>query len=98
MDIQRIEASWEGRRPALSRSGAVSFDRPTDMQETEVGGVKNLWIRARINAGNYGAPGSYELQGANWVFKEDRPLRPPMLKTRGESVCSPKNQRAISIW
>src|SRR5947209_1319302 len=60
---------------------ALCFDRPADMMETEVGGQKNYWIRARINSGNYGAPGSYELQGANWVFKEDRPLRPPCLKT-----------------
>ena len=66
---------------ALTRNGAVSFDRPLDMIETEVGGQKNFWIRARINSGNYGAPGSYELQGQNWVFKEDRPLRPPCLKT-----------------
>ena len=50
------------------------------MVETEVGGQKNYWLRARINAGNYGAPGAYELQGSNWVFKEDRPLRPPCLK------------------
>jgi hypothetical protein len=51
------------------------------MVETEVGGQQNFWLRARINSGNYGAPGSYELQGANWVFKEDRPLRPPCLKS-----------------
>jgi hypothetical protein len=66
---------------AFTRNGAVGFDRPTDMVETEVGGQKNFWIRARINAGNYGAPGSYELVGQNWVFKEDRPLRPPCLKS-----------------
>ncbi len=66
---------------AFTRNGAISFNRPPDLLETEVGGVKNLWIRARINSGNYGAPGSYELQGANWVFKEDRPLRPPCLKS-----------------
>jgi predicted phage baseplate assembly protein len=66
---------------AFTRNGAVSFDRPSDMVEVEVGGQKNFWIRARINAGNYGAPGSYELVGQNWVFKEDRPLRPPCLKS-----------------
>ena len=66
---------------AFTRNGALSFDRPTDMVETEVGGQKNFWIRARINSGNYGAPGTYELVGQNWVFKEDRPLRPPCLKT-----------------
>ena len=66
---------------AFTRSGAISFDRPTDLVEAEVGGQKNFWIRARINAGNYGAPGSYELIGQNWVFKEDRPLRPPCLKS-----------------
>jgi Baseplate J-like protein len=66
---------------AFVRNGAISFDRPGDMIETEVGGQKNFWIRARINAGNYGAPGSYELIGQNWVFKEDRPLLPPCLKS-----------------
>src|SRR5216683_755932 len=66
---------------AFTRNGAVQFDRPQDMVETEVGGQKNLWIRARINSGNYGAPGSYELIGQNWVFKEDWPLRPPCLKS-----------------
>lgn len=65
---------------AFTRNGAVTFDRPTDLFEIEVGGVKNLWIRARINSGNYGAPGSYEMVGSNWVFKEDRPLRPPCMK------------------
>lgn len=65
---------------AFSRNGALAFDRPGDMQQTEVGGLKNYWLRARINAGNYGAPGSYELVGNNWVFKEDRPLRPPLVK------------------
>jgi uncharacterized phage protein gp47/JayE len=66
---------------AFTRSGALSFDRPVDMVETEVGGQKSFWVRARINAGNYGAPGSYELVGQNWVFKEDRPLQPPCLKS-----------------
>ena len=66
---------------AFTRNGALSFDRPADLIETEVGGQKNFWIRARINSGNYGAPGSYELVGQNWVFKEDRPLRPPCLKS-----------------
>jgi Baseplate J-like protein len=66
---------------AFTRNGAVTFDRPNDLVEAEVSGQKNLWIRARINSGNYGAPGAYELIGQNWVFKEDRPLRPPCLKS-----------------
>ncbi len=66
---------------ALSRNGAVTFDRPFDLKEAEVGGQKNFWLRARINAGNFGAPGAYELVGNNWEFKEDRPLRPPLLKS-----------------
>jgi len=66
---------------AFTRNGSIIFDRPADLSEVEVGGVKNLWIRARINSGNYGAPGSYEMVGQNWVFKEDRPLRPPCLKS-----------------
>src|SRR2546427_10510784 len=66
---------------AFTRSGAISFDRPTDLVEAEVGGQKNFWVRARINAGNYGAAGSYELIGQNWVFKDGRPLLPPCLKS-----------------
>lgn len=65
---------------AFTRTGAVIFDRPADLQEAEVGGQKNFWLRARINAGNFGAPGNYELVGANWEFKEDSPLRPPLVK------------------
>jgi len=58
---------WVGNKVYFlsDRNGAVSFDRPVDMVEFEVGGQKNYWIRARINAGNYGAPGSYELIQAN---------------------------------
>src|SRR2546422_9058743 len=78
---------------AFTRNGAVSFDRPTDMVETEVAGQKSFWIRARINSGNYGAPGSYELIGQNWVFKEDRPLRPPCLKSRSEEHTSELQSR-----
>jgi len=66
---------------AFTRNGAISFDRQQDMLENEVGGQKTFWVRARINSGNYGTPGSYELVGQNWVFKEDRPLQPPCLKS-----------------
>ena len=73
---------------AFTRNGALSFDRPADMVETEVGGQKNFWIRARINSGNYGAPGSYELVGQNWIFKEDRPLQPPQRsRSCGPIIC-----------
>lgn len=65
---------------AFSTNGTVTFDRPHDMQPAEVGGQRSHWLRARINAGNFGAPGSYELVGTNWEFKEDRPLRPPLVK------------------
>lgn len=66
---------------ALSRNGSVSFERPQDLKETEVGGHRSHWIRARINAGNFGAPGSYELVGNSWEFNDDRPLRPPLVKS-----------------
>lgn len=65
---------------ALSRDGHVSFDRPSDLAPSEVAGQRRCWVRVRIEAGNYGAPGAYELVGQNWVFKEDRPLRPPLVK------------------
>ena len=65
---------------AFSRSGVVSFDCPKDIKPGEVDGDDNYWVRARIESGDFGLTGSYELEGDKWVWKDERPLRAPALK------------------
>jgi len=62
---------------AFSQGGHVSFLRPKEMQKTEVNGAEGNWVRARIEQGNYGKAGKFEIEDGNWVWKEPRPLRPP---------------------
>ena len=64
----------------LTRAGIVSFSVPDDLGAGEVNGVEGWFIRCRIEAGDYGLPGTYELDGDKWVFREERPLRPPVLR------------------
>ena len=64
----------------LTASGFVSFKRPKDMRAVNINGKKGLWVRARIDRGDYGVPGTYELENDRWVWKDERPLRPPTLK------------------
>ena len=66
---------------ALVRGGTVSFRVPKDLKAGEVNGEDNFWIRARIELGDYGVPGSYLLDGDKWVWRDDRPLKPPSLKS-----------------
>ncbi|HET6614060.1 MAG TPA: putative baseplate assembly protein [Kofleriaceae bacterium] len=68
---------------AFSRSGVVSFRRPKDMAEVDVNGEARRWIRARIEQGDYGAAGTYTLEGDRWVFADHRPLSPPALRSLG---------------
>ena len=64
----------------FTRSGVVSFQVPDDLSPVDVNGVEGWWVRARIDTGDYGLPGTYELDGDRWVFREARPLRPPALR------------------
>jgi hypothetical protein len=64
----------------LSRTGALSWLRPKDMQVVEVNGVDGSWFRIRILSGDYGRAGTYQVLDGNWVWKEDDPLRPPAFK------------------
>jgi hypothetical protein len=66
---------------AMSQSGSVAFKRPKDMAETEINGVTKKWIRVRIEKGDYGEQGTYTLDNERWVFRDDRPVRPPALRT-----------------
>ncbi|NOZ01714.1 MAG: putative baseplate assembly protein, partial [Deltaproteobacteria bacterium] len=73
-------ASFQDTTRALTRSGTVSFTVPDDLGPTEVNGDEGLYIRCRIETGDYGVAGTYELDGDKWVFSEDRPLRSPTLR------------------
>jgi hypothetical protein len=64
----------------FSQSGTITFDRPDDLATTEVSGVEAFWVRCRVENGNYGHEGSYELEDETWVWQDANPLRPPSLK------------------
>lgn len=75
------ELGFHDDTKAMSQSGTVSFRRPKDMDALEINGVSKNWIRVRIEKGDYGEQGTYTLDNDRWVFKDDRPVRPPALRT-----------------
>lgn len=75
------EYGFHDETRAFSQSGAVKFRRPKNMEKAELNGEEARWVRVRIEKGDYGEAGTYTLDGDKWVFKEDRPLRPPALKS-----------------
>jgi predicted phage baseplate assembly protein len=75
------EIGFHDDTKALSQSGNISFRRPKDMESTEINGVAKKWIRIRIEKGDYGEQGTYTLENERWVFKDDRQLRPPALRS-----------------
>jgi hypothetical protein len=75
------EHGFHDETKALSQTGAVSFRRPKDMTEIEVNGVTKRWVRIRIEKGDYGEQGTYTLENDKWVFKDDRQLRPPAMRS-----------------
>ncbi|HNK45757.1 MAG TPA: putative baseplate assembly protein [Pseudomonadota bacterium] len=68
---------------AFTKSGTVRFNRPPDLQPGEVTGEPNYWIRVRIEQGDFGVPGAYMLDGDKWVWRDERPLKPPAFKSIG---------------
>ncbi len=72
-----VGANFIDTTNAFSQGGFVSFLRPHEMKKNEVSGQERFWVRARIEQGNYGKPGKFEIEDGNWVWKEPRPLRPP---------------------
>jgi len=66
---------------ALSQGGVVSFRRPKDMEVIEINGETRRWVRTRIEKGDYGMPPEYALEGDKWITKDERPLRPPALRS-----------------
>ena len=75
------ELGFHDDTKALSQSGTVSFRRPKDMAPSEINGVEARWIRVRIEKGDYGEQGTYTLENDKWIYKDDRQLRPPALRS-----------------
>jgi predicted phage baseplate assembly protein len=75
------ELGFHDDTKAMSQSGTISFRRPKDMETTEINGVAKRWVRVRIEKGDYGEQGQYTLDNERWMFKDDRPLRPPALRS-----------------
>lgn len=65
---------------ALTQTGTFSFIRPKNQKMVEVNGVEGFWIRARIEQGDFGRPGGYEVLDGNWVWKDEHPLASPAFK------------------
>ncbi|MDC3378840.1 putative baseplate assembly protein [Planctomycetota bacterium] len=65
---------------AFQATGAVSFLVPKDMQPLDVNGSEGDWVRCRVEMGNYGKAGGYEVVEGNWVWKDDHPLAPPAFR------------------
>lgn len=80
VDHPESEFSFVDGSKCFTQSGSVSFDRPKDLGETDVEGTTSLWIRCRVEQGNFGTPGTYALEDETWVWKDDNPLRPPWFK------------------
>lgn len=67
---------------AFTKNGEVRFRRPPKLADTvEIQGEPGAWLRARIESGDYGLPGQYELDGERWIWRDERPLRPPWVRT-----------------
>lgn len=66
---------------AMTQPGVIRFRRPKTIARTTVNGVEALWIRCRIARGDYGQAGTYELDGDRWEWRDERPLRPPVLRS-----------------
>jgi len=75
------EVGFHDDTKALSQSGTISFRRPKDMTPSEINGVTCRWIRIRIEKGDYGEQGTYTLENEKWIFKDERQLRPPALRS-----------------
>lgn len=75
------EFGFHDKTRALSQTGSITFRRPKDMEPADVNGEALRWVRVRVEKGNYGEAGTYTLDGDKWVFKDDKPLCPPALKS-----------------
>jgi predicted phage baseplate assembly protein len=74
------DAAFHDTTGAFTRTGVVTFRRPKDMEPVEISSATSRWIRVRLETGDYGLAGNYTLDNDRWVFRDDRPLRPPALR------------------
>ena len=65
----------------FTRNGTVSFNVPEGIAKVEVSDLEAYYVRARILQGDYGVPGMYMLDGDKWAWFDERPLRPPHIKS-----------------
>ena len=72
---------FEDSTYCFTRNGTVEFTIPEDMAKTKVSDQEAYFVRARITQGDYGIPGMYMLDGDKWAWFDERPLRPPMMKS-----------------
>jgi len=75
------ELGFHDETKALSQSGTISFRRPKDMEALDINGAIKRWVRIRIEKGDYGESGNYTLEDEKWIFKDERPLRPPAMRS-----------------
>jgi hypothetical protein len=76
---------------AFTASGEVSFRVPPDMQPVEVSGVRAMWIRARLSAGNYGEEAGYTVRESRpgvpeYVYKPATIVAPLLKKIEADIV------------
>jgi hypothetical protein len=62
----------------LSVPGTITFYLPSDIQECEVNGIKNCWIRATITEGDYGH--EYVAKLGDNKYEIQNNFKPPCLK------------------
>ena len=80
------------RAPATS-SASTTTPRRCRSRARSASAARRTWRRSRstaspsagsairIEKGDYGEQGTYTLENEKWVFKDDRPLRPPALRS-----------------
>jgi hypothetical protein len=78
--ISHRGSDFEDATETFTCSGEVRFRRPEDLSEVEIQGEPGAWIRVRVEQGDYGVQGQYELDGERWIWRDERPLRPPHLR------------------
>ena len=74
------EFAFHDETKGLSETGTVRFRCPKDMAPVDVNAEVFRWFRVRIEKGDFGKAGTYTLDNEKWVYKDDRPLRPPAVR------------------
>ena len=95
--------AWENISPTeeekdtalnLKKPGSIKFSLPSDIQECEVCGVKNYWIRATITGGDYGSE-VVEKQ-TDGTYKLVKKFYPPGLSSITISLINPNIEKSNS--